>query len=199
MKLLIAATRYDLKAVTLLLEEGAEPNAQYRNDGVPVWEPAYRRLTGQVTLTVETPTALVTVFECDGVLGKSMGGTPPAYEWITKPDPVDLVRVLLQHGARPNERDSLGYPLILSGARSGFTGSLRLMLDRGANANAIGYESTSLMEEAVLSYNPDTVRMLIQHGVDLNHKDQFGETPLTLAVRSHLPAIAEMLKRAGAR
>ncbi len=197
-QLLIAVNKYDITEVTQLLTKGADPNVRYRYEGVPSWEPMYRRLTRQSLLAVETPTTLEVLFGDPVVRRKPQPGRPWDYEWRPIPDPVALVSLLLQHGARPNDKLD-GDAVVLLVAHYGFTDSLKLLLDSGADPYVVGRHGQNMMEEAISSDNPGTVKLLIQRGVDVNQRESNGETPLANAVRGHLPNIIEMLKQAGAK
>ena len=45
----------------------------------------------------------------------------------------------------------------------------------------------------------DIVRLLLDHGADVNVKNKAGSTPLAIAVEKGRKAIAELLRRHGAR
>ena len=96
------------------------------------------------------------------------------------------------------DRRSLGNAL-LAMAHYGDPDAVRLLLARGADANARDGDGRTALMLACYSdaYPIDVVRMLIERGADVNARTPSGETAASLAaVRGG--AIAEVLARAGA-
>jgi uncharacterized protein len=73
------------------------------------------------------------------------------------------------------------------------------LLKAGADPNAKLPSGTTILMTAARTGNPDIVRMLIEHGADVNAKgDQYGETALVWAVSENHPEAAQVLIAHGA-
>lgn len=70
------------------------------------------------------------------------------------------------------------------------------LLDSGVPAN--GHPDHSLLREAILAHDHDSVRLLLLFGADVNAKDQAGSTPLHTATLASFPEAVQMLLRYGA-
>jgi len=57
----------------------------------------------------------------------------------------------------------------------------RLLLDAGAEVNAIGDIGRTPLFDALSSENVDLVKALVEAGADLAHKDEFGDRALDVA------------------
>jgi hypothetical protein len=90
-------------------------------------------------------------------------------------------------------------PELIRAAGQGDIGTVRELLERGANVNTRDSESgwTPLMS-AALSGNIDIVRLLIEKGAHVNAQDKFSWTPLMIASRSGHADIVRVLLDAGA-
>ena len=124
----------------------------------------------------------------------------------------ESVRILLDKGASVNARNCRRQTALLSGATGddGFcTGDsgrgraeipeetihrdavVRALLDAGANINVRGWSG----ETPLFSLEDDAVQELIRHHIDLEARDNYGDTALIETVSA---SIAEMLLKAGA-
>ena len=119
---------------------------------------------------------------------------------------IEEARQALDNGADPNAYFmSIGgmqiTVLLMAAAYSASPGCLELIqmvLEHGANANAIdGKGFTALMYAA--QYNSsDLAALLIAHGADVNAADNEGATPLSFAVDHNSSNVAKELINAGA-
>lgn len=124
----------------------------------------------------------------------------------------ESVRLLLSNGARVNARNRRRQTALLSGATgdSGFSiddsgrghaevpeevehrdALVKMLVDAGADVNARGWEG----ETALFSLEDDAVRELIRHHINLEVRDNYGQTALIETVSD---SIAELLITAGA-
>ena len=124
-------------------------------------------------------------------------------------------RLLLAAGANVNDADAWGVSAMVLAAHSGFTELVEFLLDKGADANAIGPGFTAL-HEAVMRRDERMVTALLAHGANPNTPLQtwtperrssadfnfspslVGATPLWLAAHFHEPAIMRLLVKQGA-
>ncbi|MGA2713218.1 MAG: ankyrin repeat domain-containing protein [Bryobacteraceae bacterium] len=91
---------------------------------------------------------------------------------------------------------------MVNSALQGDAPTLRIMLDRGAQANApdpVGDGVSALMLAAGSeSAAVETIQMLLERGADINDKSAKGETVLDMAKRHGATPISDFLKKAGA-
>lgn len=95
----------------------------------------------------------------------------------------DLRKQLDENPALIQEHSPDGYPLIYLAALFGQDVTLKLLLERGANPNALAQNATkmSALHAAALQNHPDVARLLIRCGTDINHRDSEGKTAAELA------------------
>lgn len=187
-----AATRGDVKVLQALLAAGADvesPNAD-----------------GQTALMIVARTGNV---EAAGLL-LSHGANPNAHEqwrdqtalmWAAAQKQPAMVRLLLRHGAtiearslvndftrqvtaepRMQARPSGGFTPLLYAARSGCLECAQWLLKAGADPNLGDPDGVSPLLESILNLNFDLAALLIRHGVDVDHWDTWGRSPLYAAV-----------------
>lgn len=99
------------------------------------------------------------------------------------------VRLLLERGADPNAMDVAGATALWwVAARDGVMPNRAalagLLLSHGADANAHGTGRITTLSYAAAKGDPELVRLLIQHGADVDASDRFGYTAAKLARRT---------------
>jgi ankyrin repeat protein len=106
-----------------------------------------------------------------------------------------LVRTLLAAGADPNLKDGIGETALILGARN--AGIVGMLLEKDADPNLADAEGqTALLAAAEAS--PESVRLLVESGADVHHRDDFGVSALKIAETAGASEIAALLKAAGA-
>ena len=111
------------------------------------------------------------------------------------------VRLLLDHGADVNAATRRGRTALLIAALSdGSAEIVRLLLAKGANAKAMDAFKTTTLRGAAVGNDAETMRLLIEAGVDVNSADFPGLTPLAMAAgwNGNLRAV-ELLLAHGAK
>src|SRR5438270_459257 len=102
---------------------------------------------------------------------------------------------LIRDGAGVNARGSTNgsTPLIKAAAR-GFTDTVRVLAEKGAEVDATDNAGRTALMEAARQDHVDTVRFLVQHAAatDVHAKD--GSTALSFAEKLHYTEIASLLK-----
>ena len=217
--LIIASMMNHPSVVKLLLDRGADVNAALRSGG-----------------SVGGSTALI--MAAGGSMNIMAGAkTPPApkgyegheiafmqkhpdqfHRWNQKVDEwskgyVQIVRLLLDHGADLNAQSSLGQTAIDGASASGDAAEVQLLLDRGARLDlpthqkdlldgrsidgTNGYEA--LVEATSMhQHSPEVVKLLLAHGAKPNAKSTNDLTPLGRASESGDAQVVRMLLDAGA-
>lgn len=109
-----------------------------------------------------------------------------------------LIRLLLQHGASIDTLDCQGRTPLCLAVTSGLHEAVELM----AESRALSGENESALHLAVLRKDARMIRLLADHGADVDHLAQTGSckgwTPLCLAARQCAAGAAEALLSAGA-
>ena len=124
-------------------------------------------------------------------------------------------QLLLSAGANVNDKDAWGVSAMVLAAHSGFTEMVEFLLDKGADANAVGPGFTAL-HEAIMRRDEKMVTALLAHGANPNtplttwtperrSSEDFnfapaivGATPFWLAARFAEPAVMRQLVGKGA-
>jgi ankyrin repeat protein len=154
MDLIYATENGDLQMVTMLLQQGADPNVRDREGYTPL----------MLTTDPEIIHALIEAGANLNVVSKNK--TTALHENYQRPD---IVEILLEAGADPNI-PSNNVPLFLALDQDELA-TVELLLKYGADPNHVyGRGNTAL--EVVLNKkyaNIDLVKLLIQWGADVNH------------------------------
>jgi ankyrin repeat protein len=105
------------------------------------------------------------------------------------------VRLLMEHNADAKAKTDAGLTALHYGAFKGNLTMVRLFLGAGALVNVADDRGlTPLMMAAnSKSKNPDVVRLLLDHGADIQAKDDFGRTAADWARIGGRPEIVKML------
>jgi uncharacterized protein len=159
-----------LDTIRLLLEWGADPNAQLRTRKLA------RGQNGG-----------------DPDLGE---GTTPLMR-AAKTGDLAAMRLLLDYGADPSTRQKNGTTLFMIAAGMGWRGgfdtnrhrgtepgaieTMKLCLALGADINAVNNDKQNALHGAV-GRGESVLEFLVQHGADLQARDKKGQTPLDLAI-----------------
>lgn len=128
---------------------------------------------------------------CDGFDGT------PLYYAVDK-NHVDIVRILLMHGADPNEKSIVTLPL-MQAVFKGYVDVTRLLLDHGADANKKDNLELTPLIYAAENDNVNIVRVLLNHGADINATaGTFQQTALIYATLSGNSNVVRLLLSRGA-
>jgi hypothetical protein len=108
-----------------------------------------------------------------------------------------VARLLLQHGAKPNQRNDSGQTALGFAANAGDVALVDLLLRHGADING-GTAWTPLMDAAYNGWE-EVVKLLIRKGADVNFHPRGYMTPLECAQGQGHTSIVAMLRRAGGK
>ncbi|MDP6353429.1 MAG: ankyrin repeat domain-containing protein [Alphaproteobacteria bacterium] len=159
-RLLDAARDGDTATVALLLDQGVDVESPDIGGWTPlVWAAAYLHVD-TVRVLIESGADL----EAIGRAGKNSG---TALMWAAKKrGSRDLVELLLDSGAEVDGVDQYGRTALMMAARHGQLSSIRLLIARGADINAVNTLPTSrtALETAKKYQSRRVVRMLRELG-----------------------------------
>jgi len=106
----------------------------------------------------------------------------------------DEVALLLAHGADVNKGDGAGWsPLHYAAWFGSSTAILQVLLDRGANINALNDRSITPLYFASVAGHESQVKLLLERGADRNIASRTGYTPLRAARVKGLDGVVALL------
>lgn len=200
----LAAINGSAAALRLLIDAGADPNAPLTSDGDTALMLAARTgLPGAVDVLLERGADVAAVESWGGtsalVWAINEGHTAVVARLLAAGAPVDVVskvvaprgRVRGVEGTAPVDYDPEEYPQgyanggltpLLFAAREGEIESARLLLDIGADIDAIAADGKNALGLAIYNGHYDVASLLVDRGADVNHPDAEGFTPLFWAV-----------------
>ena len=110
----------------------------------------------------------------------------------------ELVKELLEAGARTDTEIDDGRTALTVAATRGDVPVARLLLEAGADPDVVGSNSETPLIKAVRNRHKEMVRLLIESGADVEEADYTGLTPLDWAEREGYGAIADLLRQGDA-
>jgi len=91
---------------------------------------------------------------------------------------LDVMELLIEHGANVNVKNSEDGATVLHDAASGgHLDTIELLMKHGADLHARDFDGETPLHEAALARNQDVVRYLVEKGADLHARSKRGETP----------------------
>jgi len=106
----------------------------------------------------------------------------------------EMVKLLLDAGADPNQELNGGETPLMTAARTGSAGCIRLLLEKGAEIDAKERGQTALMWAAAKGH-ADVVKLLLDKGADFKTSLDSGFTAFLFAVRAgHSPVVKIFLE-----
>lgn len=98
---------------------------------------------------------------------------------------VTTVKAMLAEGLSVDSTDKFGYSALLSAVMSNAADTVELLLQRGANPNLSNSRiNTSPLEYAIKKNSTRIIRLLLDHHVDVNARNNEGYTAFTRVLRA---------------
>ena len=128
-------------------------------------------------------TLLIGNADPDGVVCRGVGSEYLAD--AVAEENLDVVRLLLNHGANPNAQglEVKGCPVYFA-ACYGFQPILSALIQAGGNVNTVGDYQTTPLHAAAEAGHIDCMKLLLVKGANRNAEDCNGQTPLMCIVNS---------------
>ena len=182
--LMMAAS--DPDKVNLLLERGADVNAKAKSGFTPLLVASSYGHTAEVARQLIAKGALVNLKEKN----KTPMNDSPLLHAVSSGETAK-VQLLLAHGADPNQKTIIfslfpATPVMMASA-FGYEPMLRYLAKAGADLRVEDADAMNLMGMAALNGDGETVKTLAELGVDVNHVDKHGMTPLLWASTLEYP------------
>lgn len=193
-KLLKAAENKNAEEVKSLLEKGARPDEQDVQGRTPLMIAAYNH---------DTETAKVLIDAGANVnLQDDMENSPFLYAGAE--GDLEILQLTIKAGADPTVTNRYGGTALIPASEHGYTDVVKKLLTETNvdvnHVNKLGW--TALLEAVILGdgskKQQDTIRLLIEHGSDVNLADKDGVTPIQHAKERGYQEIEGLLKEAGA-
>jgi ankyrin repeat protein len=172
---------YAVGATRFLLKHGANVNAQREDLSTPLHLAAAR----------EDFEVAQMILQGGGDNEKSLHRMPKRSFPRSEDNRVNLVQLLLEHGAEVNSQNERGATALHNASRVWNLAAARALVDHGANVNAkdnhgqTPLHRVSEEEDYLEEHRFGVSRLLIERRADVNARDRNHETPLHLA--SHFP------------
>ncbi|KXG52095.1 uncharacterized protein PGRI_083790 [Penicillium griseofulvum] len=176
------------ETIRLLLERGADVNAQGGEDGTALYAAALRGHTETIQLLLERGADINAQGGEDGMAlyaAASRGHT-------------ETVRLLLDQSADFNARNGEDRTALHAAALGGHTEIVLLLLLQGADVNAQSSEDGTALQAAALGGHTEIVLLLLQQGADANAQGgQNGTAFQAAASQGHTEILQVILSRQG--
>ncbi|KAF5700246.1 ankyrin protein 1 [Fusarium globosum] len=188
LRMAIQARRLDI--CKMLLESNANPDLTPDKVNTPLIQAISEGDLDIVKLLIENK-ATIDKREAPPDDGWSRTPMQVAVDW-NRPE---IVQYLIEKGADPDARDSDGIPVIGSAVSGGHTNMVQWLVDAKADVNVIYHENktTPLLEACP---HPEIVRILLEHGADINKGNPDSRTALNFAICSNNLATVQVLLEA---
>ena len=184
---LLYATRAGaVEIVSLLLRSGADPNLKMLDGEFVLREAACKGVSARITRALLKHGA-------NPRAANNNGGT--ALHMAAFQDRPDVAKLLLRAGADANHRDRHGHGPLTCAVLRNNRDVVLLLLENGAEPK----KQPEALGVAAAEGRLKLVRALIDKGWDVNSKSHQKRTPLRHAQNRRHKAIAEALRKAGAR
>jgi hypothetical protein len=194
-KLKTTVTTGTLEEVEALLNAGADPNLM--GDNGPI---VFRPYIYGLKLVEQGGTRIVSQEIVKALL--NAGADPKATDrngitlltYAAMYDHTDIVNTLIDKGVDQHDMDEA----LDSAVRRMSRNVLRLLLDAGANPNAINREGQTAFVSSIRHNDLEIIEALLNAGADINARDQDDKTALIIATEWGYLDIVEALLNAGA-
>jgi len=120
-------------------------------------------------------------------------GTTPLHWAVYKID-ADLVRALLEHGAKPDVVNSYGSSPLAEAVKAADARLAGMLLDAGSNVEVPNQEGQTALMLAARAGSVDVAELLVRHGANVNAKEKWrGQTALMWAADARSAELTRFL------
>lgn len=171
------------ETVALLLRGGADPNVQNdKGNTALIYASLYDR-----------PNIITSLLKADADPNIQSDRDFPLLNAVRGKWPMNI-RVLLNGGADPNQKDNRGISALDFASRMGYSRIVELLLNGGANPDIQDNNLNTPLMSASTRGNDEIVRILLERNADPNLEDNDGNTALTIALKEGYDEIVDTLR-----
>jgi len=185
-----AAGNGQIGAAGLLLEAGADLDKVSRLGRTPLTVAVLEGRADMVQYLLENKAS-------PNCAGKFSGETP--LHEAARLGLIELVGLLVKHGADVNAQDSGGQTPFMTAAFSPNLETAFFLARHGANLEAAKLDGITCLMRSVMSEDAKLVSEVLKCGVNVNALDNEGKSALDFAIRDELPEIQALLRKSGAK
>ena len=142
------------------------------------------------------------IFSLTFIIGLTSFSTAWAGELheAAKTNDTDRIRKLISQGAPINSKDETDRSALYCAAQGGHIPALKLLVDHGADVNAVSVDDDSMTPLIVAIYRGhyDVVKFLVEHGANTDAKDKDGLTATSWAMKQGELKIVQLLAMSAA-
>jgi ankyrin repeat protein len=185
-----AIRRYDVKMVKILIEHGADIDAKDGQGNTPL----------DVAIKYIHNKEIIDLLIAKGA-HKTEGQEPKKIPTISQDEFLQNLKKAVAEGQDINQGDAGGRTPLHEASILGYEDSVKFLLVKGANPRVADKMGFTALHFAVMHSHLEVAKVLIEHGADVNAKDNENKfTPLHFAVMAHSRnlELAELLIRNGA-
>lgn len=181
-------SRWNADTVKLLLSKGADQNAQDSTRRSPLHWAATNGYADLAKCLLSKDFRKTANIDAVQNRGKT------ALHLASEHNRVEIVDILLSHGANLNPRSDGRWTPLINAAEKGHTMVVAKLLDAGADVNAELSNRMTALHWASFNGHEDVVTLLLKRlDINLSGKDQFERTPMLCAAERRHNAIVRML------
>lgn len=184
-----AVRNWDLEGVKQLLDSGVDVNIEDENYETALLHAAY---TGNVRM-------IKLLLDRGAKINHMNGDIETALHISINRGHKIIVELLLERGANVNTEDYYSKTAVNNACENGNLDIVKLLLNYGAKIHTIDnrYKDT-ILHDAVVGHNMDVMRLLLKLNLNIDRKNEFGETALFTTAQENRPNILEFLLDHGA-
>lgn len=181
-------SKWNTDTVKLLLTKGANPNAKDSTKRSPLHWAATNGYAELARCLLGEEFRKTTDIDATQNRGKT------ALHLASEHDRVEILDILLSHGASLDPRSDGRWTPLINAAEKGHATVVAKLLDAGADVNADLSNHMTALHWAAFNGNEEVVRLLLERSdINLSSKDQFERTPMLCAAERRHSGIVRLL------
>ena len=184
--LIKAVEKNDLEKVETLLEKGEDPN-EYNEEGLfPLWRATANNNVAMTKLLLENGANV-------DQENKTSSGNLTSLIFPSQEGYLEIVQLLVEHGADVNYNAFRGFTPIRIAARNGHLKIVKFLAENGADIDSKAMDGATPLEHAASKGHYEIVKFLIEKGANVNNKDEEGDFPIGEAAKYGYTDIIKLL------